>query len=592
MGAPSWFLVALLALLAVRTVTLDRSDWPGFVGDEATYLMAAESVAWDGDFVYERADYDRFHRHWGDRPELLLFLQSPDHGRTLIYGKPFFYPIVAAPLTRLWPTHGALLTNLLVLALAAVLASRALRPVLGAEAPLWVATFVFGSVAFAYSIWVHSDSFLMSLVAIALSLAFLGHGAEPGRGRGEEDSERRSTVTAWWSGPTARWLVIGLLSAIVVFSRPFYLPLLLPLAALLPRRDRGRAALAFGLALVLVVGVAAGSRQSLADTPTSYTGERGGFYARVGLPEVDFAGETWDTAVAESGSVSWHEARRPLGQETRGGLWLWNAIYFVLGEHVGLVPYFLPLVLALLAAKLDRFRWSLVAAVLLSTAAFFLYRPFNFFGGGAAIGNRYFLPLYPLLWFVVARQTPPRIRRLAPVAVLAAAAPFLWPLWTGLGSYPLTNEQTYRFVSPAARALLPYETSQSHLKRGGQEDVIHKGIWVRVLSPGTRADAERIWVRAGEWAELLVAWPAPVTELEVLGPPGTAAELEVAAGEVLDRRAGDGVTVYRLRMPGARARHSMWWSWDPWSLYRLRLRFSSDGGSEITSFYLRELDAP
>lgn len=575
----SWFLAALLILLAVRTVALDRKDWPGFVGDEATYLMAAESLAWDGDFIFERGDYERFRAHWGDRPEMLLFLQSGDQGRTLVYGKPFFYPILIAPLTRVWPTHGALLTNILLLALAAALASRALAPFLDDEAPLWVATFLFASVAFAYTVWAHSDSFLMSLIVIALSLALLGRDGEWRR--------TRALRNPWLNAETGRWLLIGLLAATVIFSRPFYIPLVIPLVLLLPHRRRRQAAVAFGLAVVVVVGTAAASRWALAGTVTSYTGERGGFYAGVGLPEVDFPGESWEQALRRTGSVSWQEARRPLEQETEAGLWLWNPVYFLVGEHVGLLPYFLPLVLVLFGIRLDRVRWGLILAVGASITAFFLYRPFNFFGGGAAIGNRYFLPLYPALWFLVARRPSVRVRRWAPVLVLLAAGVFLWPLWLGLGDYPLTREQTYRFVSSATRALLPYETTQSHLKPGGQEDVIHQGIWVRVLSPGVRADESRIWVRRENWAELLIASPTALGELEIVAPAGTESTLEVTTGEIIGREPGNGVAIYRLRMPRPRARHAMWWTWKPLNLYRLRLRFRGEADETIVGFYLK-----
>ncbi|MFQ5525938.1 MAG: hypothetical protein ACE5GX_06705 [Thermoanaerobaculia bacterium] len=570
----SILLAAFLVLLGVRTAFLDREDWPGFIGDEATYLLAAESLAWDLDFYYERADYDRFVEHWGERPEMLLFLQSDDHGRTLAYGKPLFFPLAAAPLTRIWPTHGALLTNLLFLAVAAALVARALERHLGALAPLWVAVFLFASVAFAYSVWAHADSFLMSLTASALSLALLDRRADADRGskRGRKQQ--------------ALWLAIGMLFAIVAFSRPFYATLALPLLALLPTGKRARLGIAFGAGALLIVGAAAAVHWQLAGAVTSYTGERGGFYARVGLPEVDFPGESWDEAIHRTGNFAWYQAREPLEQETRLGLWSWNSLYLVAGEHVGLVPYFLPIVLALCCLRMDRVRLALLLAVVLAVAAFFFYRPFNFYGGGAAIGNRYFLPLYPAVWFLVARRPRDSILAWGPLVVALAAAPFLWPLWAGLGSYPLSSEQSYRFVSPAARALLPYETTQSHLKPGGQEDVLHRNFWIRVLSPGARVDAERIWVRSNEWAELLLAFNGPRETLALVGPESGRATLELATGKILDSEPGEGITTYRLRLPDERARHPMWWTWESLSLYRLRFRLAGAPPDEVIGLYL------
>ncbi len=66
-GAASFVLAALLLATLVGAATFDRRSWPGLVGDEATYLMAAASLAWDQDLRYERADYDRFFARWGAR---------------------------------------------------------------------------------------------------------------------------------------------------------------------------------------------------------------------------------------------------------------------------------------------------------------------------------------------------------------------------------------------------------------------------------------------------------------------------------------------------------------------------------------------
>lgn len=576
-----WLLAALLTVLAVRAATLDRSDWPGFIGDEGTYLMAAESLAWDGDFRYERADYDRFRDRWGELGSPFLVLQSPDRGQTLVFGKPFFYPLFVAPLTRLWPTHGVVLSNVLLLSLAAALAARALRVHLDSEAPLWVAVLLFGSVAFGYSLWAQPDSFLMSLVMIAFSLAV-------------HDRERRTVTSrrdasARHAGQVVRWCVIGALIAVVVFSRPLYGPLLVPLALCLPRPGLVRAAAALGVAFVVVTGAAAAARWDLAGAVTSYTGERAGFDPLAAL-ELEASGESWDRAL-ERGSASWYEARQPFRPKLERGLWFWNSIYYAFGEHVGLLPYFLPLVLTAFAFRGGAVHWSLLLAVGASIAAFLVYRPFNFFGGGATIGNRYFLPLYPALWFLVARRPSRWIRQRAPVAVVALSGLFVWPVWLGLGDYPLREDQAPRFVSPAARALLPYETTQSHLKPAGQEDVIHGGLWVKPLGSGVRVDERRIWVRRGAWAELLIASASPLDELQLFAPAGPDSALEISTGEVSGRELADGVVVYRLEMPRPRARHAMWWSWRPLDLYRLRFRVGAQADGTVAGLHLARVPA-
>ena len=213
-------LLLLLAAVLVGAATFDRRTWPSLVGDEATYLMAAESLAWDRDLRYERADYDRFFARWGVQPDGLI-LQSGDGGRSLFFSKPAGYSVFLAPFVRLSPRHGPWVANALLLALAAVAAARALSRRLGAAAPLWVAAFVFASVSFAYVFWAHPDLFLACLAALALALVY--------------DREPGSAAPAW------RFAAAGALLALVVLSRPLYVPMLLPVVLAAPLGARRRA---------------------------------------------------------------------------------------------------------------------------------------------------------------------------------------------------------------------------------------------------------------------------------------------------------------------------------------------------------------
>src|SRR4051794_15022533 len=230
----SWALLSLLLTATlVGALTFDRRSWPGLVGDEATYLMQAQSLAWDLDVRYSRRDYDRFVAQWGIKPDGLI-LQSGDGGRTLVYAKPASYALWIAPLLRLSPLRGAAIANALLLALAAVLAARTLERRLGPAAPLWEAACLFASVAFAYVFWAHADLFLMSLVAIALALAY-------GAPRDEAETSGRTAL---------RWAAAGLLLGLVLASRPFYGTLIVPAALAVPasRRSLGIAALVAGVA--------------------------------------------------------------------------------------------------------------------------------------------------------------------------------------------------------------------------------------------------------------------------------------------------------------------------------------------------------
>src|SRR5260370_8101673 len=94
-----------------------------------------------------------------------------------------------------------------MLAGGALLAVRTLRRRIGPAAPLWVAVFVFGSVAFAYVFWVHADLFLAAATAAGFAVVYGGGGTRH---------------------PFPRWALAGLLLAIPGAYPPFYPPLLAP----------------------------------------------------------------------------------------------------------------------------------------------------------------------------------------------------------------------------------------------------------------------------------------------------------------------------------------------------------------------------
>lgn len=592
-------LAALLTALVVATALYDRTSWPSLVGDEATYLMQAESLAFDLDLAYSAADYERFVRHWGRAPEGVI-LQKGSNGGALVYGKPFFYAAWAAPFTRLSPTHGPFVANAVLLALASIAAARALRGALGAAAPLWVAVFVFASVTFAHVFWAHMDLFLAGCTAFGLALLF-GTTAEPPAGVPVGRERRRDSAVL------LRWAVAGVLLAMVAYSRPLYATLLVP-AAIASWRRRPRRAGALGLVagVVLLALFAVGVHVSLAGSWTSYGAERRSFNSIVGFPGVDVPEEAWGEMIREWGNASWLK-RRDLGglsSATSFRLWGANALYFAAGRSVGLLPYFAPALLAMVAllagggrrtgedgrrAGVDWARWALLGAVLVTAAGFLVIRPFNFYGGGGALANRYLLPVYPALWFLVsgrgwlAGRWP---RWIAPAAAALVAAPFLWPLWSAPAAYPVDADGVFRYVSAPASRWLPFETTQNHLKPGGPiPEYLHDGLWVKLLDPELDAvgEGEAFRLRGDAPASLLVGRDRPLEALEIAGRPGLP-PLRVEGGEVR----GSGPR-RRIELDGPAAVHPMWWTRDDFYLYELTLdpTLPGSGGFELT---LRPLD--
>lgn len=553
----------LLASLLLGALSFDPGRWPSVVGDEATYLMAAQSLAWDRDLRYSAADLERFRALLEREPEGLILQRSTDDGE-LRYAKPVFYPLAIAPFVRVLPRRGAVVANVAILALASVLSALALGRRVGVAAPVWVACFVFASVAFAHAFWAHADLLLLSLVASALALVVLSTGgtrgsprdaasAEPARRRGAQGA--LAAVWSWLARREAGLVVAGGLLGVVTISRPVYLAVALPALVLAGKRNRALRVSA-GLGVVLLLSLV--GNLVVRGTWSSYSGERHGYYSYTGFP-LEGGGEgTGGTAQAVEGAVgpsaSWTERIVPFGFDLR--VTAWNLIYLVLGRDVGVLPYLLPLVLGFVALdwKSRGSRWrsaALLAAFGAVATAFLILRPFNFWGGGGALANRYLLPVYPCFWFLAERR-----RGVTPViAVTLLAAPFLWPTWTAPRGFFRGDDGGYRHVSAVARRVLPYETTQNQLKPSGRDDFVHAAVdetegggfgalWVKPLSPWVRAVGDdSIAVTVGEsGVGLLVGSPRPLPGLRVRVETGGASGVEVPV-EL-----------------GWRRVHAMWWT--------------------------------
>jgi hypothetical protein len=516
--------------------------------------MQAESLAFDLDLSYSASDYHRFAAHWGRHPQGLI-LQSGDGGRLITFGKPFFYGLYLAPFVRFSPLRGPFVANALLLAFTCLFVARRLERRLGPAAPLWVASLVFCSVAFAFTFWAHADLFLMCLTALAMALAF-----EPSRRGGQ-------------SRDLVRWVVIGSLLAMVSFSRPLYLPLFLPALLALPR-PRWRGAFVLVASALVLMAITGSVHHRLTGSWTGYGALRSGFYGHTGYPEVDFPASEWTASVRdELGNAA---ARTPLQTLRERPLSLrlmaWNSWYFFFGRNVGLLPYFLPVLMVLFFRPRGISALAAVLAVALAVALFLWTRPFNFYGGGGTLANRYFLPLYPALWFLPQERL--KVRWVAVISFLAAA--FMMGLWLHPRSFPITKEGSYRYVTPLAERLLPFETSQSHLRLAGRQD-LYDGFYLRFLSPALRRGQDGLLRLPTEIpGRFVLGSPQGFSGLELIvhGPPGVVVEVKGA-------RLGEPTQAahhWWLELDSPVARHPMWWSWQTVDLFALEIRFS--GSSE------------
>lgn len=565
-----WLLLsALLLLLVVAAATFDPTRWPSEVGDAPTYWMQAASLAWDGDLTFDSRDHGRYLRVHGAEPEVIL--QSGDSGQSVSFGKPLFYALTLAPFVRLWPRHGPALANVLWLCFAAIVAARTLSRQRGPWAPLWVATFVFSSVVFANVFWTHSDLFLMCLTAIGLSLVVDGGLQSPTSSGGTALIAR---------GLKRRWFIAGTCLTAVALSRPFYATLFFPLAFFLPqtlpRPKRVAAAVTFFFGFLSLAALSTGAHYLASHSLHPYGGERRGFSTVTGYPGVSLEPKDWKAVIDRFGNTSWTEG--PTEQSrAEPRLWWANLRFFFVGRSIGVLPYFLPLVLAFIKRPKEASSWALLGAFLVSQLCFFWIRPFNFYGGAGALANRYFLPLYPVFWFLGRG----RAGLLAPFLVTAMAAPFLYPLWISARSYPIDGDGVGHHVSAVAERWLPVETSQRYAKVLSRPDIVHGDLWIRFLNDAVKEDGAELRLASGLTGDLMLGSPQLLDRV-LLEARSSGVSLESERPRHVETIRSAAHSAWSITLSRPTSRHATWWTSEPFNFYRLRFRLSSTDGDVVT----------
>ncbi len=400
-------LFAIASAVAV-SVDVPRTSY-GLKSDEATYVAAALSAAYDGDLSFSRRDLERFSGLYHSGPDGIflkrgklmrirvrapfpyvhvLTRQDPDVSR-LYYGKALVYPLVAAPFVRVFGLNGMLLSHVFMLGLCGVAAYL----FLAAQGPplraLALTTAFFGaSVLPVYSVFLMPEVFNFTLVLLAYFL-WLYKEVAP-------DSFLNRPWTAY---------VAAVLLGICTYSKPLPTAVLVAPLVLLPwLRRQWLHGLAVGALAVLVTVALFGFNAAVSGELNYQGGERRTFY---GTFPFDRPGRTWQSepGVGTTGTDG-DMQQRVLTSPEAPRWFLQNLTYFTFGRHFGFVPYFFPGAVAIVAwlasrARRDPWRVLVFLGFLGTTVALLLVLPFTWSGGGGPPGNRYFFTAFPVLLFLV-----------------------------------------------------------------------------------------------------------------------------------------------------------------------------------------------
>lgn len=405
--------LVLLIVLGWAALTTDvvRTGY-GVKSDEATYVSMALSLAHDGDLTYERADLQRFWSLYHSGPEGIFLKRGtdldvdvsaswppvqivkhpdPDISR-LYFGKAFIYPLLAAPFVLIAGLNGMLLLNVLLLVGVVICAGffASARSTTGAAVLLAVA-FVGASVVPVYGVWLTPEIFNFATVFFAFFLWLYKSVAPPA-------SDARP---GWLHGPgsdVAAAIILGL----ATFSKPLNVLLIGPMVLTAWWHRRFARGWLIGLVFAATVVVCFSTNAAVSGELNYQGGDRKTFYGH--FPD-EAPGATFATL---GGSMATNEIpmATPPGAYSFWRRLALNTEYFFIGRDFGFVPYYFPgLVILLLWIRargdLGMPQVLILLSVVASVLILLIILPFTWSGGGGPPGNRYFISLYPALFFLL-----------------------------------------------------------------------------------------------------------------------------------------------------------------------------------------------
>lgn len=496
---------------------------PPAPGMATTFWLTANSLAADRDLAYAATDATRYEALFGAPPAEVAVDRQ---GRLQT---PVLPALTAALGAAVSPRRGPHLVQALLLGIAAWALQRVLRSRLGSSAPAWVAALLVGSVAFRFAFDLAPETFACAAVAVAYAWIWGERGALP---TVVPDEIYRGELTPRSSA--GRWLLAGAAVGAAATVAPAYLLLGLPPLGALPALRRATSGLLYGggAALALVGAVALG-------------------------------GAPWEPPQLVGDA-------RLLG---------WNLVYAAAGRHVGILPYYLPVLLALAAPAREAGRRWIVPAAVGAVLVQVGLAPFDFAGAAAGWGSAAFLPIYAALATLCGGSA----RSGRPWLAVALAAPFLLPVWLApFGGAPAFGGPGLRQLLEVPRRLLPFETSLREVP--GSVEVRRGGWTVRTVDTtvfaAAGAESFRFFGRRGR---VLVASPRPLSSVRLAFGADAPSTLEVRGGEVGSTTfRPSGEVAFDVALGRPLRRHPLWWSREPVAIYALDFDLGKPPAAPLT----------
>ncbi len=405
-GFMAILLIFALSLGFSLSVNLPATHQGFLFADQAIYFSMTQSLAQDRDLEYTKKDLIRYYEFFPSGP-LGIFLKKGKQSR-LFYAKSFAYPLLASPFVRIFGVNGFLVFHSLLLLLLLLMGyayfSLTNPPPLSLFA---VVTFLFASTACVYFLWIQPDFFNLFLVFAILFLWRFKHKY----GEIHPGEKPTSRLHALLLSDGTDYLA-GFIAGLAVFSKPVNIVLLGPLLLFpLLRKNFWKSLLI--LSVFLASSAIFWGSNALVTGDWNYQGgERKTFYYTYPLEK---EGVTFDSIHTQKMTSDSYAEKHLLPAKFIP----YNLFYYFFGRFTGIVWYFFPAALFLVLffiRKKKLFQWLIFLSIFAEIMIYVVLMPDNYAGG--AVGNRYFLSIYPLFLFL---PSPKRQMRELTLCWLVAA---------------------------------------------------------------------------------------------------------------------------------------------------------------------------
>ena len=565
------FILFVVGGVLAMAVDVPRTGY-GLKSDEANYVAAALSAAYDGDLAFDRNALARFEGLYhqgpdgiflkrgkivrlqvnGSFPFLHRVKQDDPNINRLYFGKSIAYSVVAAPFVRFFGLNGLLLLHVLLLAATGVAAYVFLS---AQSSPLAAATFVSAflgaSVMPVYGAFLMPEIFNVTLVTLAYFFWLY------------KEIAPASRLARPWTD-----VVAVVLLGIGTYSKPIPVAVLVaPIVLLAWLRRRWQSGFVLGAIAVAVTGLCFSFNALVSGEFNYQGGDRKYFALRFPFETPEATWHSFRGSVTTDTSTP----REVLTSSELPTRFAHNVVYFLVGRHFGFVPYFFPGVIAvawwlLSRSRTDIWRLCVFGGLVASAVVTLLYLPWTWSGGGGPPGNRYFLSAYPLVLFLV------------PAGISIAPGVLAW-----MGGALFTVKM---LVSPFWAAKYPYlVTQKGPARRLPVELTMANDLPVRLAQPlrapiqyrddpgvklyfldenawppeptGVNPDGSRIfsiWISGSGRADIIVrsAWPIEHLLVDVESPIHTTLTLSAGSDPVTRTIVPKQIQSFVLKTSGVR----------------------------------------